>query len=143
MSERAGAKIIPFPRPAAEPAERGATPSARRTKAPNTRAALPADNPSTAAIPVTADRPADGQDRLRQALVALDLALAEQRAAMAKWRVALERLKASTTGLGGSLHRYHNNLDQLGTDVRNLQDQAGRLEQWADVVMQEPTDKEP
>jgi hypothetical protein len=64
----------------------------------------------------------------------LNAALAEQRVAMAGWRIALGELKTTTSGLGDSLQRYRANLGILGDRVSALQTQARCLERWADTV---------
>src|ERR1700749_1428331 len=63
-------------------------------------------------------------DRLARALESLNTALAEQKAALATWREALGALKTTTTGLGGSLQRYHTSLGTLNDQVAALHHQA-------------------
>jgi hypothetical protein len=74
-------------------------------------------------------------DRLARALVSLNAALAEQKAALAAWREALGTLQASTSGLGQSLQRYQVSLGTLAGNVNALRDKAVSLEQWADGVL--------
>ncbi len=109
MREPAVAQIIPFP--------------TRR----------PAPPPAPAASPAT-----EGQDRLARALASLNAALDEQRTAMAAWRGALSELKQTTEGLSGGLQRYHASLGALGDKVATLNQEAVRLEAWADQVLTQP-----
>ena len=74
------------------------------------------------------------EQRLAKALLSLNAALQEQRVAVAAWREVLLELKASTSGLQDSLHRYRANLKTLGTSVSALQSKALALEAWADGV---------
>jgi hypothetical protein len=112
------ARIIPFP-VRAQPAE---------IQPAETQ---PAD--SLAADRATANRLAG--ERLARALESLNAAMAEQKAALAKWREALGTLQTSTSGLGESLQRYQANLGTLGGNVDALRDKAVSLEQWADEVL--------
>jgi ABC-type transporter Mla subunit MlaD len=87
-------------------------------------------------VPPSATDPApDGQVRLSQALASLDKAISEQRVAMGTWRAALDELRKTTQGLGLSMQRYRGSLDRLGAEVATLNDQATRLERWADDAL--------
>ena len=107
MSSPVSAQIIPFP-----------------SRVPVAAAAAPA-----VAAP-------DPQERLARALTALDAALSEQRTAMAGWRDSLDQLRKTTNGLGLTMQRYHQTLGKLGSDVTALNQQARKLEAWADNVLQ-------
>jgi phage-related tail protein len=74
-------------------------------------------------------------DRLARALESLNAAMAEQKAALAKWREALGALQTSTSGLGESLQRYQTNLGTLSGNVNALRDKAVSLEHWADDML--------
>jgi len=74
----------------------------------------------------------DPQVRLQRALEALDLAVAEQRAAVAKWRASLGELRGTVQGLGQSVGAYHARLGTLADDVMALNRQARQMEAWAD-----------
>ena len=76
-----------------------------------------------------------GQQRLAQALAALDEALAAQREAVAAWRQSLGELRGSVTGLGQSLDTYRARLQEVAQDVACVNQQAGKLEAWADGVL--------
>ena len=76
----------------------------------------------------------DGGERLRRALIGLDEALAEQRAAIAAWRSALSELKSSVSRLGESLQGCRGSLDTLGTSVARLHAEAVQLERTADAT---------
>jgi len=98
-----------------------------------------AQEPSTATVipfPVrpaadTVQRTAAAEnDRLRLALAALQAALADQRAALRAWRLAMGELKYSTAALDASLQRYRNNLKTLGTRVAGLGKQAEALKSF-------------
>lgn len=78
---------------------------------------------------------AGANERLVRALRGLEAALAEQREAVANWRVALVALQGSVQGVGEGLRRYHGSLDRLLTDVSALNGRAVWLEQWADSVL--------
>lgn len=106
MSSTVSAQIIPFP-----------------SRAPVAAAAAPVATP-------------DPQERLARALSALDAALSEQRTAMAGWRESLDQLRKTTNGLGMTMQRYHQTLGKLGSDVTALNQQARKLEAWADNVLQ-------
>jgi hypothetical protein len=71
------------------------------------------------------------EDRLARALVALNAAMEEQKAAVAAWRGALGDLQTTTAGLGESLRRYSGSLASLGGDMSALQGKARALETWA------------
>ncbi len=74
-------------------------------------------------------------DRLATALTALDIALAEQRAAVAAWRESLTELRGVMGGLGARLADYQDSLTQLGTKVDSLNSDARAMEDWADAVL--------
>ena len=78
---------------------------------------------------------ADGNARLRRALVGLDEALASQRAALAEWRGALKELGGVVSGLGQGLRRYHSSLDTVSARVGQLHTQAVQLERTADAAL--------
>jgi hypothetical protein len=95
MSEsNASATIIQFPRPA------------------SLESAAPVE-----AEPVSAQAVPDPAQRLRRALTLLDVALAEQRTAVADWRGALSELNTSVQDLGRSLRRYPKSLDPLQDQI--------------------------
>jgi hypothetical protein len=74
------------------------------------------------------------EERLTRALASLNAALADQKAAVAAWRLVLGELKGTTTGLDDSLRRYHKTLRTLDDNVASLRAKARSLEQWADGV---------
>jgi septal ring factor EnvC (AmiA/AmiB activator) len=76
--------------------------------------------------------PAAPQERLTRALESLNAALADQKTAIAAWRLVLGELKSTTTGLDDSLRRYRKTLWTLDTSVAALRAKARSLEQWAD-----------
>ena len=76
----------------------------------------------------------DGQERLRRALIGLDEALVEQRAAVANWRSALSELSVVVSRLGESLQGYRGSFDMLGTSVARLRTEAVQLERTADAL---------
>jgi hypothetical protein len=112
MSEQASATIIAFPRMKVAP--------------------LPAPTEMATAAPT---EPHDPRERLRLALLALDRAVADQRAAVAKWRESLGELHGSVRGLGQSLRTYNERLGALAHDVTGLNREARRMEAWADGVL--------
>ena len=81
------------------------------------------------------DAAAEAQARLHRALVSLELALAEQRAAVARWQQGLGALKLSVQGLGQSLETYEDRLGGLAEGVDGLNREARQLEAWADGVL--------
>jgi hypothetical protein len=83
----------------------------------------------------------DPQARLQRALTALDIAVAEQRTAVAKWRESLGELRGSMHGLGQSLGAYNARLGLLADDVGGLNLEARRMEAWADGVLGTEGDK--
>ncbi len=85
--------------------------------------------------PKPAAEEADPAARLQRALVALDLAVAEQREAVAKWRQSLSDLRGSLQGLGQTMGDYNARLGTLADDVMGLNRQAHRMEAWADGVL--------
>ncbi|HXA24840.1 MAG TPA: hypothetical protein VNW90_21340 [Acetobacteraceae bacterium] len=100
------------------------------------------DRPAVSAqiIPFPSRRPAppstaDGQERLRRALIALDAAVAGQREAVAAWRGALADLGAVMSGLGESVQRYRGSLDALDSRVAGLHAEAVQLERTADAAL--------
>lgn len=74
-------------------------------------------------------------ERLQRALLALNTALADQRAALKSWRGAMQELRASTASLDDSLQSYRANLRSLGSSVASLREKAKSLEQWADKAL--------
>jgi hypothetical protein len=74
-------------------------------------------------------------DRLTTALTALDIALAEQRAAVAAWRESLTELRGVMSGLGAGLADYQDSLTRLGTKVETLNSDARATEDWANAVL--------
>lgn len=76
-----------------------------------------------------------GAQRLAQAAAALQAALAAQRAAVAEWRESLRHLRATVTGLHGSLTTYAARLDGLQGEVRHAGAAFRRLDHWADTVL--------
>ena len=77
------------------------------------------------------------QDRLANALNALNAALTNQREALAAWRSVLGELKTTTSGLDENLQRYRNSLRTLGNSVSSLRDKTKTLETWADNALKE------
>ncbi|HET6309157.1 MAG TPA: hypothetical protein VFG12_18335 [Rhodopila sp.] len=75
---------------------------------------------------------AAAQDRLGRAMRSLNAALAEQKTAIATWRLALNDLKSSSNGLQDSLHRYRQTLNGLDNRLVTLRTEARKLERWAD-----------
>lgn len=75
------------------------------------------------------------KDPLATAMTTLDIALAEQRAAVAAWRQSLTELRGVVVGLGTSLTDYHENLAKLGTQVTSLHNDARAMEDWAEAVL--------
>ncbi len=84
----------------------------------------------TAAGPMT-----DDPGRLARALALLDLALAEQRAAVTVWQDALATLGSSLAGLEDSLRGYDNRLAGLRDRTDVLHAKALHLEAWADTAL--------
>ncbi len=105
-------------------------------------ASCPAARPTASiiAFPVRrkplASKPVElaGGERLTRALDTLNVAMADQRTAVAAWRDVLGEFKAITTGLDTSLQHYRSNLRSLATSVSSLHAKARCLEQWADSV---------
>jgi septal ring factor EnvC (AmiA/AmiB activator) len=85
------------------------------------------------ATPVTS--PAEGQERLARALAALDIALAEQQAAMDQFRLALGDLDRAVSGLEAGLVQYGDELATLNHDIDRLAIEARALEAWADDTL--------
>lgn len=77
----------------------------------------------------------NGNDRLANALTALDIAVAEQRAAVAAWRESLTELRGVVNGLGAGLSNYQASLNRLGAQVADLNSDAKAMEDWADTVL--------
>ena len=75
--------------------------------------------------------PAEGAERLRQALGALDAAVTRQQEAVADWRSAIGALRARMSELGGSVEHYRDTLGGLGQRVETLRDTARRLQAQA------------
>ncbi len=80
---------------------------------------------------------APDQERLANALNALNAALANQREALAAWRAVLGELKTTTSGLDENLQRYRSSLRTLGNSVSSLRDKTKTLEAWADNALGE------
>jgi hypothetical protein len=78
---------------------------------------------------------AAGQDRLSRALNTLELALAEQRDAIDRFRLALSDLDHAVLGLEAGLVRYGDELACVGHDLERLAIEARALEAWADEVL--------
>lgn len=74
-------------------------------------------------------------DRLTQALTGLNVALAEQRAAIAAWRHSLTELRGVVNGVGEGLTTFQASLGRLETDVTALNSDAQAMEDWADAVL--------
>ncbi len=74
-------------------------------------------------------------ERLTNALTALDFALAEQRVAVAAWRETLTELRGIMSGLGASLTDYQDSLARLGTQVAAVNSDAQAMEDWTDAVL--------
>jgi len=97
---------------------------------------FPSRNPAAPTSELTAIEPtADGHERLRKALVALDEAVAGQRDAVAAWRGALADLGTVMAGLTESMQCYRGSLDTLRGRVAGLQAQAVQLERTADAAI--------
>ena len=79
--------------------------------------------------------PPAANEQVSRAMARLESALADQRAALAKWRESMDQLRKTTAGLGLSLQRYQRSLGKLSDDVGRLKGQAQQLEQWADGVI--------
>lgn len=77
----------------------------------------------------------DGQARLAAALGMLDAALAEQRAAMDQFRLAIGDLDRAVSGLECGLVRYGDELACLNHDLDRLGTEARALEAWADEAI--------
>ena len=75
------------------------------------------------------------KDRLATALTALDIAIAEQRAAVQAWRQSLTELREVVGGLGAGLTEYHTSLGRLGKQVESLNSDAKAMESWADAAL--------
>jgi hypothetical protein len=74
-------------------------------------------------------------DRMTIALTALDIAIAEQRAAVAAWRESLTELRGVMSGLGAGLADYQDSLSCLGSRVATLNSDTQAMENWADAVL--------
>ncbi len=88
-------------------------------------------------IPFPPRKPAENSqsDRLTTALTALDIAIAEQRAAVQAWRQSLTELRGVVGGLGAGLTEYRDSLARLGTQVASLNTDAKAMENWADAAL--------
>ena len=75
-------------------------------------------------------------DRLINAVTALDIALAEQRAAVAAWRESLTELREVMSALGVGLADCQDSLARLGSRVATLNSDAQAMENWADAVLE-------
>jgi hypothetical protein len=76
----------------------------------------------------------DGNERLQRALAALEVAIADQRVAVAAWRSALVDLGKVVSGLGDGLQRYRGSIDGLAVRVDALRAQAVQLDRTADAA---------
>jgi len=76
----------------------------------------------------------EGNERLQRAISALEMAIANQRIAVAAWRSALADLSRVVSGLGDGLQRYRGSLDGLSVRVDSLRAQAVQLEPTADIA---------
>lgn len=76
------------------------------------------------------------EERLRNALAALDAALEEQREAVAEFQSHLGELGGAVAGLENSLRKYACQLTTTQADVLAAQDGARQLEATADGWMQ-------
>ena len=76
----------------------------------------------------------DKNERLQRSLAALEVAIANQRVAVAAWRSALADLSKVVSGLGDGLQRYRGSLDGLSVRVDSLRAQAVQLERTADIA---------
>ena len=74
----------------------------------------------------------DKNERLQRSLAALEVAIANQRVAVAAWRSALADLSKVVSGLGDGLQRYRGSLDGLAVRVDALRAQAVQLDSIAD-----------
>lgn len=77
-------------------------------------------------------QPHDGADRLKAALVRLELTLAQQRTAIAAWRASLGDLGAAARRVEAGLTDYQDRLAGLREQASALQAQALRLQNWAE-----------
>ncbi len=75
------------------------------------------------------------EERLRQALLQLDAALDEQRAAVAEFRSHLGELGGAVSGLETSLRNYVCQLTTTQSDVLAAHESARQLESTAGVWM--------
>ena len=73
----------------------------------------------------------DAGERLRLALLALDNAVKNQRAAVVDWRVAIGDLRQTMQTLGSSLNRYEATLGTIGVDAATLARAAQRMQAQA------------
>lgn len=83
--------------------------------------------------------PRSAPDRLKRALVDLDHALSEQRAAVAVWQGTMRDLRESLSKLRTTLVGYDVALKSLSTNVGSLNAESRRLENWADGAMRTAT----
>jgi hypothetical protein len=88
--------------------------------------------PSRTARQATA---AANQERLANALALLDGALAEQRAAMDQFRLAIGDLDRAVCSLEAGLVGYSDELACLNHDLDRLGIEARALEAWADEAL--------
>jgi ABC-type transporter Mla subunit MlaD len=98
-------------------------------------ATVNADRPTAAIIAFpTRSKPAEvtPEERLAKALDSLNMAMANQRAAVAGWRAVLGELKTTATTLDESLQQYRSNLRSLSGSVSSLQAKTRVLQQWAE-----------
>ena len=76
----------------------------------------------------------DGTDRLQRAIAALEMAISNQRVAVAAWRSGLADLSKVVSGLGDGLQSCRGSLDGLAVRVDSLRAQAVQLERTADAA---------
>ncbi|WP_149536499.1 hypothetical protein [Siccirubricoccus phaeus] len=90
------------------------------------------DQPIAATVLAFPERP---EDRLRRALRGLEVALAEQAAAVAGLRAELGALSGAMAGLEGSMTGYVAELDRTASAVAGANQAARVLEATADRML--------
>ena len=98
--------------------------------------------PRRPAPPAPDTAPDPAADRLRQALAALERAVAAQKQAVGEWRGALASLHGNVQALHSSLTTYDARLGTLRTEVEAVHHTATGLERWADAALA-PADHPP
>lgn len=76
-----------------------------------------------------------GRERLERSLARLQMAAAEQAAAVSAWRDQLARLHDGVGALGHSFGEYNARLGEAKQGIDALNAEARRLESWADGVL--------